>query len=279
MSKNKFLVLDHGFVQVDRVSDSDQDITRRARISTIKTMKKFSSDEKLIRRLWYDRHTSPFGFPEIVLLIRAPLWIYNQWMRHRTSWPLGDDLTVTYSSTDPTTHQFSDQQMFSGRYSAYEKESMYLPEVDRLQIQSTTNNMGRGDEVLEEAAFIQDQMKVDQITLQAHYDEYLQAGLAREVARINTPLSQYVEWYWKQNLLNTLHWLGLRRAGDAQYEIRVYADVIETIVKEHFPITFKVWDEWSQQVIFTPQEMKELQALVQGRSMNPNMYNKIFKDE
>jgi thymidylate synthase (FAD) len=62
-------------------------------------------------------------------------------------------------------------------------------------------------------------------------------GIARELARMNLTLNTYTQWYWKIDLNNLLHFLALRADAHAQYEIRVYADIILDIVKKWVPVT------------------------------------------
>ena len=63
-------------------------------------------------------------------------------------------------------------------------------------------------------------------------------GLARELARMNLTLNTYTQWYWKTDLLNLMNFLRLRADSHAQYEIRVYADIMLDTVKKWVPITY-----------------------------------------
>ena len=68
-------------------------------------------------------------------------------------------------------------------------------------------------------------------------------GITRELARINLTLNHYTEWYWKINLHNLLHFLALRADHHAQYEIRVYAEVMLDIVKAWVPFVYEAFIE------------------------------------
>ncbi len=126
----------------------------------------------------------------------------------------------------------------------------YIPAPEQLAAQSAANRQGRG-EVLEgeEAARVLDLLKQDSAQCYAHYEEMLneradgnvidegREGLARELARMNLPLNVYTQWYWKIDLHNLMHFISLRAAPHAQYEIRAYADVLFETLKRWLPIT------------------------------------------
>ena len=61
-------------------------------------------------------------------------------------------------------------------------------------------------------------------------------GLARELARMNLTLNTYTQWYWKTDLLNLMNFLRLRADHHAQYEIRVYADIMLDTLKNGFQL-------------------------------------------
>jgi len=125
---------------------------------------------------------------------------------------------------------------YSARYSILDRE-FYIPAPEHLAAQSVVNNQGRGA-ALEgaEAARVLDILKADANRAYDHYEEMIsqdgQAGLARELARMNLPANIYTQWYWKVDLHNLLHFLRLRADSHAQYEIRVYADAICKVVAE-----------------------------------------------
>ena len=69
-------------------------------------------------------------------------------------------------------------------------------------------------------------------------------GLARELARMNLTLNTYTQWYWKTDLLNLMNFLRLRADSHAQYEIRVYADIMLDTVKKWVPITYDAFMDY-----------------------------------
>ena len=173
----KYVLSETMFVEVDGIYGSDADIVRRARISTAKTKKVFKSDASFLAYFIEHEHTSPFGFPQITLLISSDKMTAEQFARHRTGLVsrMEIDIPVEFEDYDYKSHSFHEQQQFSGRYASYGQE-YYLPPVDRLLTQSKGNNQGSSTEVVEGAEKFQKQMKEDQEILDTHYREYLSAG-------------------------------------------------------------------------------------------------------
>ena len=80
------------------------------------------------------------------------------------------------------------------------------------------------------------------------YDTYEklidEAGLARELARMNLSVGYYTQWYWKVDLHNLLHFLALRIDPHAQYEIRVYGEAIASAVKAWVPHCWEAFEDY-----------------------------------
>ena len=138
---------------------------------------------------------------------------------------------------------------YSARYSILDKE-FYIPAKDQLSAQSTSNRQGRGDLISgEQANEVLKILKDDATRTYDNYEKLLnerfdgtkisenKVGLARELARMNLTLNSYTQWYWKTDLLNLLNFLFLRADRHAQYEIRVYADIMLETVKKWVPLT------------------------------------------
>lgn len=180
-------------------------------------------DVGLLSYLYREGHSTPFEMCELLLEVQAPIFVAREWFRHRT---------------------FSYNEM-SARY-VQMPDVHYLPPPHRMVRQAKHNKQAGADEVLSEqdADFIAEQMEQDQIRLYENYDDAIRMGLAREVARVNTPVSRYTRFRVKGNLRNWLHFLKLRMAPNAQQEIRAYADVIAGIVKSKWPRTWELFEEW-----------------------------------
>ena len=230
-----FPVLDHGFVRVVDYMGNDSAIVQAARVSYGAGTKKSSQDKALIFYLLRHRHTTPFEMCEIKFHVKLPMFVARQWIRHRTA----------------------NVNECSARYSVLPNE-FYLPEASHVAEQSTTNKQGRSvklDPV--DAQKVLDILKSDSTNCYKHYEQMLntdldgntidesQPKLARELARLNLTMNFYTEWYWKIDLHNLMHFLRLRSAPGAQYEIRAYADVMIDLLKKWLPITHEAFEQYS----------------------------------
>jgi len=219
-------VLDHGFVRVIDYMGDDAAIVQAARVSYGAGTKHVSNDEGLIRYLMRHWHSTPFEMCEIKLHVKLPVFVARQWIRHRTA----------------------NVNEYSARYSILDRE-FYIPAPEHLAAQSTVNNQGRGEVLTgEEAARVLDMLKSDAARAYDHYQDMLsqdgQKGLARELARMNLPANIYTQWYWKVDLHNLFHFLRLRADAHAQYEIRVYAEVICRVVADWVPIAYGAFQDY-----------------------------------
>ena len=216
-------VLDHGCIRVIDYMGDDSAIVQAARVSYGRGTKRVQEDAGLIRYLMRHRHTTPFEMCEIKFHVKLPIFVARQWIRHRTA----------------------SVNEYSARYSILDKE-FYIPSPENLAAQATINRQGRG-EVLDgdEAAEVLDLLRSDADRCYAHYASMLnegeaadpgRRGLARELARMNLTLNTYTQWYWKTNLHNLFHFLSLRADSHAQYEIRVYAEVMLRMTEAWVPI-------------------------------------------
>jgi len=219
----KFSVLDDGFVCLVDVMGDDGSVVQAARVSYGTGTRKVSDDRTLIRYLLRHRHTTPFEMAEIKLLVRVPMDCWRQWIRHRTA----------------------NVNEYSTRYSiAIDASQTTEPDAWRSQAQS--NRQGSGDvldtELGQQLTQSEQQLQDDSKRI---YQERLDAGVAREQARKDLPLSTYTEAYWKVDLHNLLHFLSLRMDSSAQQEIRDYATTIgEHIVKPLFPIVWEAFQDY-----------------------------------
>jgi thymidylate synthase (FAD) len=247
----EFRCLDKGFVRLIDVMGDDSSIVQAARVSYGEGTRSVSDDRKLIRYLMRHRHTSPFEMVEFKFHIKLPIFVARQWIRHRTA----------------------NVNEYSGRYSIM-REEFYLPEPDQLRPQSPLNKQGRSHEPLppDIAHRLIERMRTTQNTLYAEYQELLRHNLARELARINLPLSLYTEWYWKIDLHNLFHFLQLRMDEHAQYEIRVYAHTIADIVKKVVPLAWEAFEDYVlHAVVLSRQEQRVLCRLLRGEPLSEQL--------
>ena len=227
-------VLDHGFVRVVDYMGDDAAVVQAARVSYGRGTKKVSEDRGLVNYLMRHRHTTPFEMCEIKYHVKLPIFVARQWIRHRTA----------------------NVNEYSARYSILDNE-FYIPKPEHLAAQSRQNRQGR-DAVLagQEAERVFGLLKKDAELVYEHYMEMLnegetgepldpeRSGLARELARMNLSLNFYTQWYWKTNLHNLMHFLSLRADAHAQYEIRVYADIMIDTLKRWCPICHDAFMEY-----------------------------------
>ncbi len=216
----RFPVLDQGFVRVVDYMGSDASIVQAARVSYGKGTKQVHQDRGLIRYLMRHRHTTPFEMCEIKLHVRVPMDTWRQWIRHRTA----------------------NINEYSTRYSiAIDAAQATAPDQWRLQARS--NRQGSAGWLPNEtgARLSQREAELQRMARQI-YEERLKAGVAREQARKDLPLSTYTEAYWKIDLHNLLHFLELRMHPTAQWEIRQYAEVIcHQILKPWCPLAYEAF--------------------------------------
>jgi len=238
----EFPCLDKGFVRLIDVMGDDNAIVQAARVSYGSGTKKVHEDRGLIRYLMRHLHTTPFEMVEFKFHIKLPIFVARQWIRHRTA----------------------NVNEYSGRYSEM-KDEFYVPAPEQIRAQSAINKQGRADESFapEESERIRSMMHTTQENLYSEYQELLGTSLAREIARINLPVSNYTEWYWKIDLHNLFHFLRLRIDSHAQYEIRVYGEAMAQIVKAAVPLAYEAFEDYilnSQK--FSSQELGVIKSLL-----------------
>jgi thymidylate synthase (FAD) len=100
----------------------------------------------------------------------------------------------------------------------------------------------------------------------AVYEERIAAGVAREQARKDLPLSTYTEAYWKIDLHNLFHFLALRMDSHAQHEIRRYADTIGREIVSHWcPLAWEAFVDYNlNSVTLSAKEVEVARALVRS---------------
>jgi thymidylate synthase (FAD) len=219
----EFKCLNAGFVRLVDYMGGDESIVQAARVSYGKGTKSVSEDRILLRYLMRHLHTTPFEMVELKFHVKLPIFVARQWIRHRTA----------------------NVNELSGRYSIM-KDEFYAPSLEAIKLQSVRNKQGRADENVprELQQKVLKMLLEDQQQVYGHYEELLTDEIARELARINLPLSLYTEWYWKIDLHNLLHFLHLRMDRHAQYEIRVYAEAMGEIVKRVAPMAWETFEDY-----------------------------------
>ena len=215
-----FPVLDHGFVALVDYMGTDQDIERAARVSYGAGTRQVSQTRGLVRYLQRHAHTTPAEMVEFKFHCSMPMFVARQWIRHRTA--SVNELSARYSLLPLL---------------------FYTPEHTNFSYQSSVNNQGREAAPAPAPLYADAVERWERMRRDAAdaYGWLLGEDVARELARIDLPLSTYTQWYWKIDLHNLLHFLTLRVDAHAQWEIRAYGEVIAGMLQRVAPLAYEAW--------------------------------------
>jgi thymidylate synthase (FAD) len=210
-------VLDHGFVRLDDAMATDLSVVNAARVSFARRKEEMDdADAGLIRFLMRDRHGTPFEHNAFRFHIRAPIFVAREWFRHRVG-------------------SFNE---FSMRY-ARATDDFYVPEADDVRSQvgkPGSYSFEPVDPDLAERA--REELRDVYEHAYATYERLVEAGVARELARVVLPVGAYTEFFWTVNARALMNFLSLRNAETAQREIRHYAEACERFLEHHMPVTY-----------------------------------------
>lgn len=214
--KGLYKVLDNGFVKLVDFLGGDGRAVESARVSFGSVSKGETQDKKLIEYLLQNGHLSPFEHSTFQFHIKCPIFVARQWMRHRIA---------SYNE-------------ISARYTEVHEE-FCRPEAFRAQDRS--NRQGS----LPSSSLDQEKLlAIYDKSIKASYSAYkelLEAGAAREMARMVLPVAQYTQFYWSINARSLLNFIDLRADAHAQLEIRRYAQAIQEIFRDKMPWTWEAY--------------------------------------
>ena len=218
-------VLDHGYVKLIETWGSDERFIEAARMSTGRGFEGWEKDEKLLAYLYNNKHATPFEMGGMVIEVKAPIFVFREWHRHRTQ---------SYNE-------------MSARYMPLPDEN-YLPTLERVidGANASKNKQASGVVPLEGPSFVSEWLdEVEMLYKDAErvYDWGLQIGVPKELARLPVPVARYSRMRASANLRNWLAFLTLRKSSKAQWEIRQYADAVGALVAEHFPRTWALFEK------------------------------------
>jgi len=215
-----FPVLDHGFVSLIDYMGSDESIEQAARVSYGFGTRSRSMTRGLIRYLRRHRHTTPSEMVELKFHCCMPMFVARQWIRHRTA----------------------SVNEYSGRYSLMPL-LFYRPEHENFALQSASNAQGRMPDPASSGLYEETIERWERARSSAGetYGWLVGKDVARELARIDLPLSTYTQWYWKIDLHNLFHFLKLRADPHAQWEIQEYGRVMAGMMKRVAPMSYEAW--------------------------------------
>jgi thymidylate synthase (FAD) len=221
-------VLDHGFVELIDAMGSDLTVVNSARVSFGKRKEELSdADKKLIKYLAEHKHWSPFRHVQLQFHCKVPEFVARQWYKHVVG--------ISYSEAPTVDHAWNEislRYVNAGEFDFYTPRGFRMQSTDNKQA-STDLLVNDPDLKLEEGyrSHCQQSLKL--------YQELVEAGVAKEQARGVLPLSIYTEFYWTASLQAVVNFITLRRHAGAQYEIREYANAIETFTKLVVPISYE----------------------------------------
>jgi len=236
-------VLDHGFVSLVDYMGSDDAVEQAARVSYGAGTRQVSQTRGLVRYLRRHRHTTPSEMVEFKFHCAMPMFVARQWIRHRTA--SVNELSARYSLMPLL---------------------FYMPDQEHFALQSKSNKQGREGgvqaEVYREAVERWQRLRT---SAGSAYAWLLEEDVAREIARIDLPVSTYTQWYWKIDLHNLLHFLSLRVDPRAQWEIQEFARAIAGMVKRVAPLSYEAWVDYDlESRPLTRAERSILSRLVDG---------------
>lgn len=215
-------LLDHGHVRLVDNMGNDLSIVRNARVSydaDWRAGEDEKSDARLIQYLMSHKHNTPFETVCFTFDVKAPIFVFRQWHRHRTQ---------SYNE-------------LSARYKPLPNET-YIPDINTIGRQSKHNKQMRNIEhpytesEYEDVEAYLEAMKLQNNSAHVLYKEMLELGIPRELARSVLPISTYSHMFTTVNLHNLFRFLSERLMPEAQYEIRIYAQAIFKLIEPIVPV-------------------------------------------
>ena len=209
---------------IDSMGD-DKRIAQAARVSTGNDQSD-RPHEVLVKRLWRDQHTSTFEHNTLTVMVEVPIFVAREWMRSRTF--AYNEISARYSEMEPV---------------------FYVPGEDSPLVQT-----GKAMDYRREAGNKHQRARssaAHRMMAEDAWDDYqdmLEFGIAREVARNVLPVSLYTRFYATANLRNWLHFIALRTDPTALWEIREAAKQVVDIVADHWPTAWEAYFEKAEQL-------------------------------
>lgn len=237
----QFIEDDIGFVHlVDKMENNTAlKVVNSARISYNNTKEDVDDkDISLIKYLWDHQHTSPFRHSFFTFHVKAPIFVFRQWMKYQvgSTWAEytinGESVSLEMFDLMYDTDKGCSWNEISSRYSKLKPE-FYIP--TKMRANASHGNKQASHDLPEDFPhrFYRDIMQVNCETQYEKYINLIEKGVAREIARIILPQNIYSEAYWTVSLQGVLHFLKQRLHKDAQYEIRLFAECIEKSLEDN----------------------------------------------
>lgn len=219
----EFPVLDNGFVVLEQTCAEDLDVVNAARVSLHQHDAELTERGKgLIGFLMREHHGTPFEHNFFKFRIRAPIFVFREWQRHRVG------------------HSYNE---WSARYSEMDGR-FYVPEPAQVFVQrGKPGAYTYGPADLQVAEWWRAQLRHQCQASVNLYREALELGIAKQTARDVLHVNVYSEMYWSGNARSLMHWMALRAHPAAQWQIQQYAAIVESIFGGIMPITYAAWIE------------------------------------
>jgi len=224
-------VLDKGYIELVDTLGDDLTPVNAARVSFGQRSDTFKEkDRKLSKFLIKHKHFSPFRHQHVMMIIKAPEFVMRQAYKH----VVGIETTSSHVTKD---HAWNE---ISGRYIPVQE--YYYPEVWRKQ---SDDNKQASEGELDDLQQKRMNMiyKTFMNNVEMAYESMVNAGMAKEQARIVLPLSQYTLVYWTASFQSIMNFIELRDEPTAQWEIQQYAKALKEIMLDIFPETTKLWGD------------------------------------
>lgn len=206
-------VLDKGFVRLIGLLGGDQRVVQAARVTYGSQSTSEDRDKKLIAYLLRNAHFSPFEHSVFQFHVKCPLFVARQWMRHR--WSSFNEVSARYTEMP---------------------EEVYQPQAFRVQDLKNKQGSVAASSLNQQAAL--DEYRHAMEASRGAYEKLLSMGVAREMARLTLPTSQYTQYYWTVNARSLMNFLALRMDEHAQFEMREYAGAISGMFAKAMPWTY-----------------------------------------
>jgi thymidylate synthase (FAD) len=215
------MVLNQGFVHLERSCADDLGVVNAAKVSFLKHSTQFGDHELgVLEYMMKNHHGTPFEHNMFTFRVKAPLFIFREWHRHRAG------------------HSYNE---WSARYSELKPE-FYYPEVCNVRQQIGKPGAYRYVPMLEpDAEEFLSRLRTSSVMCFHNYEMALALGVAKEQARFFLPVNIYSEMYWTCNARSLMHFLALRNEEHAMWEIQQYAKAVETLFSAIMPVTHEAF--------------------------------------
>lgn len=222
---NELTVFEHGFVRLDSAMADDMSVVNSARVSfAVRKEEMDERDKGLIRFLMRDRHGTPFEHNSFRFHIRTPIFVAREWFRHRIG---------SFNEESARYHKLADD--------------FYVPEPEAVRSQVGKPGAYSFEPVDEQLAHETiDTLRRVYKELYAEYQNLIDRGVAKELARAVLPFGIFTQFYWTINARALMNFLSLRNSEFAQYEIRVYAEAVEQLFAQQMPLTHECFVEFGR---------------------------------